>query len=67
LAQQGTQGVFFIVDVSSESLPKTAGLFDAGSLRTHVGTVLPLAEAWKAHEMLAGVRVRPPGKIVLTP
>jgi hypothetical protein len=45
LAQQGARGVFFIVEVSSESLQKIAGLFDAGSLRTHVGTVLPLAEA----------------------
>jgi NADPH:quinone reductase-like Zn-dependent oxidoreductase len=67
LAQQGARGVYFIVDVSSESLQKIAGLFDAGSLRAHVRTVFPLAEAWKAHEMLAGVRVRPPGKIVLTP
>jgi hypothetical protein len=32
LAKQGARGVFFIVDVSGESLQKIAGLFDAGSL-----------------------------------
>jgi NADPH:quinone reductase-like Zn-dependent oxidoreductase len=39
-------------------------LFDSGKLVTDVGTVLPLAEARIAHEMLAGA---PPkrGKIVL--
>jgi NADPH:quinone reductase-like Zn-dependent oxidoreductase len=67
LAKQGARGVFFIVDVSSENLQMIAGLFGAGSLRAHVGTVLPLADARKAHEMLGGIRVRAPGKIVLTP
>jgi len=32
---------------------------------TRVGTVLPLAEARAAHEMLEGARPRPSGKIVL--
>jgi len=67
LGQQGARGVFFIVDVSSQNLQEIARLFDSGSLRPHVGTVLPLAEAVKAHEMLAGLRVRPPGKMILTP
>jgi hypothetical protein len=34
-------------------------------LRTHVGTVLPLADAREAHRMLEGQRAHPNGKIVL--
>jgi hypothetical protein len=45
LAQQSARGVFIIVEVSSQSLQKIAGLFDAGSLWAHVGMVLPLPEA----------------------
>ena len=43
-----------------------AGLLDAGKLRTHVGAVLPLADAREAHLMLEGLRPQPKGKIVLT-
>jgi NADPH:quinone reductase-like Zn-dependent oxidoreductase len=67
LAQQGARGEFFIVDVTADSLRRIGALIESGSLRAHVGTVLSLAEARKAHEMLGGQRVRPPGKIVLTP
>jgi NADPH:quinone reductase-like Zn-dependent oxidoreductase len=67
LARQGARGAFFIVDVTRQSLQNIARLVDSGSLRAHVGSVLPLAEARKAHEMLAGAVLRPPGKIILTP
>jgi NADPH:quinone reductase-like Zn-dependent oxidoreductase len=39
-------------------------MFDAGKLKTDVGTVLPLSQARKAHEMLAGAP-HARGKIVL--
>ncbi|MFL5575701.1 MAG: hypothetical protein ACJ79S_07035 [Gemmatimonadaceae bacterium] len=43
-----------------------AGLLDGGELRTHVGAVLPLADAREAHLMLERLRPQPKGKIVLT-
>ena len=62
----GVRTAFFIVHVPSEQLLLIAQLFDAGALRTDIGTVLPLAEARRAHEMLAGNVPHPRGKIVLT-
>jgi NADPH:quinone reductase-like Zn-dependent oxidoreductase len=62
----GIRTAFFIVHVPSEQLQRIAQLIDAGALRTDVGTVLPLAEARTAHEMLAGNVAHPRGKIVLT-
>jgi NADPH:quinone reductase-like Zn-dependent oxidoreductase len=59
------RGVFLLVTVTSEGLTKIAELLDAGHLTTHVGEVLPLAEARLAHEMLAG-KPHKRGKIVLT-
>jgi NADPH:quinone reductase-like Zn-dependent oxidoreductase len=38
---------------------------DDGTLRTNLGVVLGLADARKAHEMLAGTLAHPRGKIVL--
>jgi NADPH:quinone reductase-like Zn-dependent oxidoreductase len=64
-ARHGVRGVFFLVAVTSAGLATIAELLDAGRLSTHVGEVLPLAEARLAHEMLAGKPHRP-GKIVLT-
>jgi NADPH:quinone reductase-like Zn-dependent oxidoreductase len=66
LAGGGLRGEFFIVNVTTAALETIAGLIDSGSLRTHVGAVLPLSKAREAHEMLAGTRARVPGKIVLT-
>ena len=45
-------------------LRRCAGLVDAGKLRIHVDTVLPLEQAAAAHALLAAGRIR--GKIVLT-
>jgi len=64
-AQRRVRGVFFLVAVTSEGLTRLADLFDSGQLTTNVGEVLPLAEARRAHEMLAG-KPHKRGKIVLT-
>ncbi|MDB5827573.1 MAG: Alcohol dehydrogenase zinc-binding domain protein [Variovorax sp.] len=61
----GARGVFFIVDVTAACLARLAAMIDAGDLETYGGAVLPLREARVAHEMLDGLRARPPGKIVL--
>ena len=64
-AKAGVSANFLLVDVTSEALAKIAALVDAGSLKSRLGAVLPLAEARKAHEMLDGLVPRPPGKLVL--
>lgn len=56
--------VFFLVDVTTARLDHLADLFRRGELSTRVGSVLPLASARIAHEMLAGAR-HARGKIVL--
>jgi NADPH:quinone reductase-like Zn-dependent oxidoreductase len=63
-AKRGVRGLFFIVDVTAERLNRIAAMFQAGELHTHIGEVLPLAQARLAHEMLAG-KPHKPGKIVL--
>lgn len=63
-AQRGVRGVFFLVAVTTARLAEIADLLDAGHLTTSVGEVLPLAEARRAHEMLAGSPDKR-GKIVL--
>lgn len=62
----GVSARFFLVKVATDSLNRIAALIDDGKLRTNVATVLPLAAAREAHEMLDGVRPRPRGKIVLS-
>lgn len=62
----GARVVFFLVEVTTERLNRITALFDAGKLKTDVGTELPLSEARKAHEMLAGAP-HSRGKIVLKP
>lgn len=52
--QFGVRAVFFYVEVTTRRLNKITELFDGGSLVPHVGTVLPLADARIAHEMLGG-------------
>lgn len=66
-AQQryGVRAVFFYVEVTTAQLNKITELFDSGKLITNVGTVLPLAEARAAHEMLGGLPHKR-GKIVLS-
>lgn len=55
---------FFLVDVTATRLAALATLFDQRMLRTSVGTVLPLGDVRRAHEMLAGAP-HARGKIVL--
>src|SRR5579863_212152 len=58
------RSVFFLVDVTATRLTALARLFDSRKLNVEVGSVLPLEEARRAHEMLAGApHMR--GKIVL--
>ena len=64
-AQHGVKAAFFLVQVTTERLQSIGKLVEAGTLRTSVGAVLPLASARLAHEMLEGTRPRPRGKIML--
>lgn len=59
------RSVFFLVEVTTQRLDELTALFDQGKLKARVGTVLPLDQARKAHEMLAGAPHRS-GKIVLS-
>ena len=61
----GFRSVFLLVDVTATRLGTLARLLDNRKLIPQVGTVLPLEEAWMAHEMLAGAPHKR-GKIVLT-
>lgn len=63
--KHGVDAFFFLVNVTTEQLTDIAAMVDAGELVTNVGTVLPLADAIKAHEMLEGTRSHARGKIVL--
>jgi len=60
----GIKTVFFLVQVTTERLAVVGSMFDRGELDTNVGTVLPLGQAVRAHQMLAGAPHRR-GKIVL--
>jgi NADPH:quinone reductase-like Zn-dependent oxidoreductase len=61
----GVRAVYFIVDVTTARLNTIAELFDSKKLVAQVGTVLSLAEAQVAHQMLAGAP-HERGKIVLS-
>ena len=63
-AKAGVRAVYFIVDVTTDRLNTIAELFDSKKLVPQVGTVLPLADAQVAHQMLAGAP-HGRGKIVL--
>jgi NADPH:quinone reductase-like Zn-dependent oxidoreductase len=63
-AKAGVRAVYFIVDVTTDRLNTIAELFDRKKLVPQVGTVLPLADARVAHQMLAGAP-HGRGKIVL--
>ena len=56
---------YFIVDVEARSLSAIAALASLTLLRPQVGTILPLADAQLAHEMIDGTRPHQRGKIVL--
>lgn len=64
--QYGVRAAFFIVSVPAAQLERIAELFDEGVLKASVGEILGLAEAQKAHEMLAGTVPHARGKIVLS-
>lgn len=61
----GFRSAFFLVDVTATRLGTLARLIESRKLAAQVGTVLPLEEARRAHEMLAGAPHKR-GKIVLT-
>jgi NADPH:quinone reductase-like Zn-dependent oxidoreductase len=61
----GIRAAYFYADVTTARLLKIAELFESGQLSTEVGTVLPLAKARIAHEMLGGAPHQR-GKIVLS-
>jgi len=66
LAQQKrVRADYFIVDVNATQLARLAQMRVDKQLIVPVGSVLPLAEARAAHEMLAGTRAHNRGKIVL--
>jgi NADPH:quinone reductase-like Zn-dependent oxidoreductase len=60
----GARAMFFLVEVTTARLEKIGKFFDEDKLKPDVGTMIPLAEARKAHEMLAGAP-HSRGKIVL--
>jgi NADPH:quinone reductase-like Zn-dependent oxidoreductase len=63
-ARPDVRAVFFYVEVTTDRLNRITNLFDMAALELNVGTVLPLHEIRKAHEMLAGAPHKR-GKIVL--
>ena len=65
LKEAAVRGVFFYVDVRTADLARVAGALEQGALKTQVGEILNLRQAWTAHEMLDGLVPRPRGKIVL--
>lgn len=62
--QFNVRSVFFYVDVSTPRLNVISNLIDRMQLNPRVGTVMPLSDVRRAHEMLAGAPHKP-GKIVL--
>lgn len=56
---------FFLVEVTTERLRRITELLDRGELKTHVGVILPFADAREAHMILDGQRRAPKGKIIL--
>ncbi|WP_329119619.1 NADP-dependent oxidoreductase [Streptomyces sp. NBC_01465] len=63
-AELGLRAAFTIVEPDHAGLTEIAALVESGKLRVVIDTVLPLAEAAKAHEI--GESGRTTGKIVLT-
>jgi NADPH:quinone reductase-like Zn-dependent oxidoreductase len=61
--EHGVRGLFFIVEPDRDQLEELAKLIDAGSLKTIVASVFPLARAREAFELGAQGHTR--GKIVL--
>lgn len=62
---RGVRALFFLVEVTTARLEEISAALNENRLTPSVGTVLPLAAARSAHEMLDGTRTHPRGKIVL--
>ena len=62
--RQDVKPVFFYAEVTTARLRKFTQMFEGGKIRAKVGSVLPLEEARKAYEMLAGAP-HERGKIML--
>lgn len=62
-ADHGVHAALVMVEPDGHALESLAALAEAGQLRVEIDTVLPLAEAGKAHEI--GERGRTRGKLVL--
>lgn len=60
---RGAQGLFFSASEDAGQLAEIGRLIDAGKVKTSVETVLPLAQARHAHELIESGHTR--GKIVL--
>jgi len=60
----GVKPVFFYAEVTTARLRRITALFEEGKIHARVGSVVPLEEARKAYEMLAGAP-HEPGKIML--
>jgi NADPH:quinone reductase-like Zn-dependent oxidoreductase len=61
--QHGVRGEGVMVHPNADQLTRIANMIDAGNLKPAVSTILPLAEAARAHELSQTGHVR--GKIVL--
>jgi len=62
--REPVQSILFYAEVTSARLRTVTDLFEKGKIRARVGSVLPLAQARSAHQMLAGAPHQS-GKIVL--
>jgi NADPH:quinone reductase-like Zn-dependent oxidoreductase len=62
--RKDTQAIFFYAEVTTVRLRTLTALFESGGISARVGSVLPLGEARRAHEMLGGAP-HLAGKIVL--
>ena len=62
-AVRGLRGAYAAARPRGDLLNRIAGLVDEGKLRPCVGTILPLWEARRAHELIQTGHTR--GKIVL--
>jgi NADPH:quinone reductase-like Zn-dependent oxidoreductase len=60
----GVKPVFFYAEVTTDRLRKITEMFEGGKIHARVGSVVPLEEARRAYEMLAGAP-HEPGKIML--
>ena len=59
------RALFMLVDVTTRALTVIADRMVKNQLTVRIGSVVPLSEARRAHEMLEGTVPRPPGKVVL--